>query len=503
VSQQQHRHDGSLFERRHLLIDGEEASPAGNGIIEVISPTTEEVIGLAPLGTADDIDRAVSAARRAFDEGPWPRMTVAERRSILLDAADRLDLIADDLTVLSTRENGTIARNRAGHIAGRVRYFAGLDAPEPEYRRAATGEQAAIVREPVGVVAAIVPWNAPIALTVTKILPAMLVGCTVVLKPAPETPLTAYPLAEAFLAAGLPAGVLNVVPADRDASELLVRHPDVDHVSFTGSTLAGKTIASICGQQVKRVGLELGGKSPVILLDDVDAAAIAPSVLGGGMLLNNGEACCAWTRVLVPAARHDEIVDAFCDVVRDVKIGDPLDLSTDLGPLISSKHRERVEGYIASGRSDGAQIAIGGRRPSGFETGWFIEPTILARADNTMRSSREEIFGPVVSVIPYSDEDEAIAIANDSDYGLSSALFTNDYDRGLDLAARIRAGTVGINSLAFNIEFPFGGYKESGIGRQHGPESLDEYLETKTIGVTASAPSPLRNPMTPTTVGAA
>jgi acyl-CoA reductase-like NAD-dependent aldehyde dehydrogenase len=210
------------------------------------------------------------------------------------------------------------------------------------------------------------------------------------------------------------------------------------------------------------------------------------------MLLNNGEACCAWTRILVPAARHDEMVDAFCDVVRGVNVGDPLDLTTDLGPLISSKHRDRVKSYIESGRHDGAKVAIGGDRPSALTTGWFVEPTILANANNTMRSSREEIFGPVVSVIPYTSEAEAIAIANDSDYGLSSALFTNDYDRGLELAGQIRAGTVGINSLAFNIEFPFGGYKESGIGRQHGPESLDEYLETKTIGVSAGAPNPVR-----------
>lgn len=485
-----------FFERNHLLINGEEMRPAGTDTIRVVSPATEEVIGCVPLAGPEDIDRAVEAARRAFDVGPWPRMGVEQRRAILLRAADTLDVIADELTVLSTMENGTIVRNRAGHIAGRVRYFANLEVPGPVYRVAGTGEQAAIVREPVGVVAAIVPWNAPIALTVTKVLPALLVGCTVVLKPAPETPLTAYPLVEALIAAGLPPGVLNVVAADRGASEFLVRHPGVDHVSFTGSTATGKSIASICGAQVKRVGLELGGKSPVILLDDVDPSAVARAVLGGGMLLNNGEACCAWTRILVPGARHDDTIDAFCEVVRGVRMGDPLDQSTDLGPLISSKHRDKVESYIESARHDGADVAIGGKRPSDLPTGWFVQPTILANADNTMRSSREEIFGPVVSVIPYADDAEAIAIANDSDYGLSSALFTNDYDRGLDLAARIRAGTVGINSLAFNIEFPFGGYKESGIGRQHGPESLDEYLETKTIGVSAGAPSPIRQEST-------
>ena len=481
-----------MFERDHLLIGGEERPPAEDKVIDVVSPSSEEVVGRVPLGSAADVDAAVSAARRAFDHGSWPRMSVDDRRAVLRGAADRLDSIADVLSVLATQENGTLVRNRAGHIAGRVRYFAGLDVPAPELRVAATGEQAAIVHEPIGVVAAIVPWNAPIALSVTKILPALLVGCTVVLKPAPETPLTAYPLAEALLDAGLPPGVLNVVAADRDVSERLVRHPDVDLVSFTGSTGAGKLIGSICGEQVKRCGLELGGKSPVILLDDVDPAAVAPTVLAGGMLLNNGEACCAWTRILVPDRRHDEIVDALCDVARDVRVGDPLDPTTDLGPLISSRHRDRVEGYIASGRDEGAKVAIGGGRPAGLDRGWYVEPTILAAADNSMRSSREEIFGPVVSVIPYVDEADAVAIANDSNYGLSSAIFTPDYDRGLALASQIRAGTVGINSLAFNIEFPFGGYKESGIGRQHGPESLVEFLETKTIGVTASAPSPVR-----------
>jgi acyl-CoA reductase-like NAD-dependent aldehyde dehydrogenase len=480
-----------VFERDHLLIGGRQAPPAGSEFIDVVSPATEEVVGRVPLASPADVDDAVAAARHAFDHGPWPRMSVDERRRVLLAAADRLDAIADELSVLAVQENGTLIRNRSGHIAGRVRYFAGLEVPAPEYRVAGTGEQAAIVREPIGVVAAIVPWNAPIALSVTKFLPALLVGCSVVLKPAPETPLTAYPLVEAFLDAGLPPGVLNVVPADREVSELLVRHPDVDLVSFTGSTGAGKAIGAICAQQVKRCGLELGGKSPVILLDDVDAAAVAPGVLGGGMLLNNGEACCAWTRILVPAARHDELVEAFCGVVRDVRVGDPLDTDTDLGPLISRNHRDRVESYIASGREDGALIAIGGGRPADLPKGWYVEPTILAAADNAMRSSREEIFGPVVSVIPYADEAEAIAIANDSSYGLSSGIFTSDYDRGLALAGQIRAGTVGINSLAFNIEFPFGGYKESGIGRQHGPESLDEFLEIKTIGVGAAAPKPV------------
>src|SRR5206468_3381373 len=293
---------------------------------------------------------------------------------------------------------------RLGHVRDRFEYNAGLDLPAVEDRVAPSGAVGRIVHEPVGVVAAIVPWNAPMALTLSKILPALLTGCTVILKPPRETPLYAYPPAEAFAEAGLPAGVFNVVVSDREAAELLVAHRDVDHVSFTGSSDTGKRIGALASQRVKTVGLELGGKSPVILLDDVDLDSAAPAVLGGG-------------------------------------------------------------------------------RPAGLDRGWYVEPTLIVGADNSMRSSREEIFGPVVSVIPYDDEADAVRIANDSDFGLSAGVFSADVARGVDIAGRIRSGTVGVNNLGFNMAFPFGGYKESGIGRQHGPESLHEYLETKTIGL--------------------
>lgn len=472
-----------MFKYQTLLINGEWITPAAGETLPVYSPSTEEQVGQVPLAGEADIEAAVDAARRAFDEGPWPRMSVDERRAVLRRAGELLEERADELTEIGTAENGVITRYGLGHVGPRFDYNIGLDVPSVEHRVAPDGASARIVHEPVGVVVAIVPWNSPIPLTLSKVLPALLAGCTVVLKPASETPLTAFAIAEGFAAAGLPPGVLNLVVAARDVAEGLVRNFEVDHVSFTGSTGAGKRIAALCAENVTRVGLELGGRSPVVLLDDVDIGQVAANVLGGGLLLNNGEACAAWTRILVPRSRHDEAIDAFCAVVRDVTIGDPFDPRTDLGPLISRRHRDTVEGYIEVGRQEGAKVAIGGRRPDHLDRGWYVEPTILVGGDNSMRSYREEIFGPVVSVLPYDTEEEAIRIANDTPYGLSAGIFTSDEERGAELATQIRSGTVGINSLGFNMAFPFGGYKASGIGRQHGPESVLEYLELKTIGL--------------------
>ena len=471
----------------YVIIDNQRVRPEVETFLEVVSPVDGKKIGYSVGAGPAEIDLAVRAARRAFDVGPWPRMSVHERRKVLLRAADLLDPIAGELTKLATAENGALFRNRAGYISARIRYFASLDAPAPEVRVAATGETATIVHEPVGVVAAIVPWNAPIALSVTKMVPAMLAGCTVVLKPAPETPLTAYPLAEAFLAAGLPPGVLNVVPAGREASELLVRHPGVDHVSFTGSTATGKRVAALCAEHVKRVKLELGGKSPAIILDDANLEEVAPAVIAGGMLQNSGQACCAWTRILVPKSRYDEALAAFVSTVDRITVGDPFDPATDLGPMISSQHRDKVEGYVRLAEQEGA-VAIRGTMPTDLPAGFYTPPVLLARSTNQMRASREEIFGPVVSLIPYDDVDDAISIANDSTYGLSAGIFTGDYELAGRIAARLRIGTVGINSVAFNVEFPLGGYKESGIGRQHGPEGLIEFFEVKSVAVRPGDP---------------
>jgi aldehyde dehydrogenase (NAD+) len=471
-----------LKQRDRFFIDGDWIVPSSTDLLTVISPYTEKVIGQVPRGNVADIDRAVGAARRAFDLGPWPRMTLDERRAVLARVGEILQPVAAELDELVSTENGVPIRFHQGSLASRFKYYADLHLQLQEVRTGPNGEQALIVHEPVGVVAAIVPWNSPLFLAVAKVIPALLAGCTVILKPAPETPISPYPLAEAFAEAGLPPGALNIVAASDAESEALVRHPGVDCVSFTGSTAVGKSIGAVCGAQVKRVSLELGGKSAAILLDDVDAVAAVPAVLNGGMFSINGEACVAWSRVLVPRVRHDELVDAMCDTARQAVIGDPLDPATLLGPLVSPGQRDRVEGYIALGISEGAKVAIGGGRPQGQSSGWFVEPTILVGADNSMRVCREEIFGPVVAVIPYDSDADAINIANDSLYGLSAGVFTADDDRGLRVANAVRAGSVGIRSSGLSVAFPNGGFKESGLGRQYGPEGVFEFLETKAIG---------------------
>jgi aldehyde dehydrogenase (NAD+) len=478
-----------VIEHDRIFIGGEWQRPSTASELDVVSPSTEEVVGRVPLGGSADITAAVAAARYAFDRGPWPRLDVAERRAVLHRAGALLASQAGELDRLVTGENGTLLRNHPGHTERAFSYLANLEVPAPEDRRAPSGARAQIVHEPAGVVAAIVPWNGPLWLAVLKVIPALLAGCTVVLKPAPETPLDSYPLAQAFADAGLPAGVLNVVTAHREVAQELVASRDVDVVSFTGSTAAGRKVGAICGEQVKRAFLELGGKSAAIIADDADLETALPAVLAGGMLMHNGQSCVAWSRVLVPAARHDEIVDAICDRLVSLRTGDPFDPGTDLGPLVARRQRERVEGYIALARQEGAKVAFGGGRPAGLERGWYVEPTLVIEAANSMRSSREEIFGPVASVIAYQDLEDAVRIANDSDYGLSGAVFTADTDRGLEIARQIRTGSISVNQLGGDLSFPFGGYKESGIGRQNGPEGLLEYLEIKTIGLPPAAES--------------
>jgi acyl-CoA reductase-like NAD-dependent aldehyde dehydrogenase len=466
----------SVLERRGIFVDNQLVPSAGNQVIDVLSPATQARIGRVTLGVEEDIESAVAAARSAFDLGSWTRMSDEDRRAIIRRAGELLAPRSAELSELVTSENGVLIRFRQGDVASQFDYYASLGYPAPE-RRA----DAWIVHEPVGVVGAIVPWNMPVSLGLSKVLPALLGGNTVVLKPSPETPLHDYLIAEAFAEAGLPPGVLNVVPADRDVSEYLVRHPDVDMISFTGSTVAGRRVGSICGEQIKRVVLELGGKSAAIVLDDIDVEAMAATVLNTGMLLNNGEACMAWTRILVPRTRHDELVDAFCAVLKHVHVGDPLDPTTDVGPLVAERQRDRVEAYIRSGQDEGAKIVFGGGRPAGLDRGWYVEPTLFIGANNSMKICREEVFGPVGTVIPYDTEAEAIRIANDTNYGLAGAIFTADADKGRSLAPLIRAGTVCVNGLGGSRALPFGGYKDSGIGRSNGPEGFAEFFEIKTI----------------------
>jgi len=471
----------ALLVRDRLFIGGDWVAPAGDGTITVVSPSTEQPVGGVPDATPADIDRAVASARAAFDEGPWPQMAVEERRAVLRAGLDRLRVRAGDLDWLTTTQMGAPMHPVGqGTVAVSLfDYFLGVDLPLSETRRG-DASFGVVCHEPVGVAGIIVPWNAPSIEVVMKVVPALLVGCTVVLKPAPETPLDPYLFAEALHDAGLPPGALNVVAADREVGEELVRDPRVDRIGFTGSTAAGKRIAGICAEQVKRVGLELGGKSAVVVLDDVDADQVVPTILAGGMLVNSGQACSAWTRILVPRSRHEELVDALCDAVADVAVGDPFDPATRVGPLASARQRDRVEGYVAVGRAEGATVAMGGGRPTDLPVGWYVEPTVFVDVDNRMRIAQEEIFGPVVAVIDYDGDDDAVRIANDSVYGLHGGVLGADADRAHAIARRLRAGTVGVNCLGGDFSCPLGGFKQSGFGRELGPEGFYEYTEIKT-----------------------
>jgi betaine-aldehyde dehydrogenase len=473
-----HTHDG-------FFIDGKLVDPAGTDTIEVISPFTEEVIGRVPDATPADMDRAVAAARAAFDHGPWPRMAPAERAEIMATVSAALNERADELARLISTENGA---PYSFSIMGQVMAATMVLDTYAELARAYPFEEVrsgmlgpvVVRREPVGVAAGIIPWNVPLFIVMLKLAPAMAAGSTMVIKPAPETPLDAYVLAEVLAEAGVPDGVVNIVPAGRETGEHLVRHPDVDKVAFTGSTAAGRRIGAICGEQLKRVTLELGGKSAAIVLPDVDLDAALPQLMPAA-LMNNGQACVAQTRILAPRSRYDEVRDALAAAVGAFVVGDPLDPATECGPLVAERQRDRVEGYIAKGRDEGATLVVGGGRPAGFDRGWFVEPTLFADVDNSMTIAREEIFGPVLSLIAYDGEDEAVAIANDSDYGLSGSVWTSDSGHGLDVARRVRTGTYQVNQLAMDFGAPFGGFKSSGLGRELGPEGLHAYLEDKSI----------------------
>ena len=470
-----------------LFIGGKWVAPLGAGTIEVVSPTSEEVIGRVPDGTTGDIDAAVAAARRAFDRGPWPRMAPAERAEILRAVSAAITADLEAMATLITDEMGSpIVFSQLGQVLAPTMVFSYYaDLAESfafeEVRAGLLSPQVLVRKEPAGVVGAIAPWNVPLFLAAAKLAPALAAGCTVVFKPAPETPLDAFRLAEIFADAGLPEGVLSVVPAGRQVSEHLVTHPDVDKISFTGSTMAGKRIGALCGEQLKRCTLELGGKSAAILLDDVDLEAALPMLLPNS-LMNNGQACIAQTRILAPRDRYGEVVEALVAQVRAYPVGDPHDPAVQIGPLVAERQRQRVESYIRSGQDQGAKVATGGGRPAGLDRGFFVEATVFTDVDNSMRIAQEEIFGPVLAVIPFDDDAQAVAIANDSHYGLCGSVWTQDNDRGLDVARQVRTGTYMLNS-AVPIDFatPFGGFKESGVGREFGPEGLETFLEKKSI----------------------
>lgn len=466
-----------------LYIDGAWVAPASSRRIEVVNASTEEVLGSVPEGCEADIDRAVAAANRAL--GPWSAWSPEERGQAIGRFATALEKRLADLTRTVSQQNGmpigTAEQLEGGYGVALMRYYAGLceQLKTEESRPSPLGFNTLVRREPVGVVGAIVPWNFPVILSLMKIGPALAAGCTLVLKPSPETPLDSFIVAEAAIEAELPAGVVNWVPGGRELGAYLVSHPDIHKVAFTGSTKAGRLIAEACGRLLRPVSLELGGKSAGILLDDADLGAVLQG-LPAMSLTSNGQACFSCTRLLVPESRYREVVDAVAATVSSYVVGDALDRATQIGPMGSSVHRERVERYIAIGKSE-ARLVAGGARPAGQSRGWFVQPTVFADVDNQAVIAREEIFGPVLSLIPYRDEAQAVALANASDYGLGGSVWSVDRERAAAVARRVQTGSIGINGYLPDLNAPFGGIKASGLGREMGPESVAAYQQYKSI----------------------
>lgn len=472
----------------HLFINGEWQKPNSTKKIEVISPSTEKILGHVPEANQQDVDRAVAAARQAFNHGPWPRMSLQERKAILRKMADQIKTHESELAHLVTSELGTpITLSTSMQAIGpRLLVEAYLNVVDhyefQSIRRAVTGN-ALVTRVPIGVVAAIVPWNAPMLTTMLKIVPALLTGCTVVLKPAPNTPFDSYMLAEMVQAAGLPAGVLNIVPAEREVSEYLVTHADVNMVSFTGSTGAGRRIASLCGQNLRRVALELGGKSAAVILDDADFDKVVET-LRVSSFRNSGQVCSNKTRVVVSEKRAPELIERLVALLDSMPVGDPFDPKTQIGPMVSKTQQLRVEDYIGIGQTEGARLIRGGLgRPGGLTRGWYVRPTLFADVGRKMRIAQEEIFGPVLAIQVFRTEEEAVAIANDSDYGLNGAVFAGDVEHGIRIATQIETGTVEINGNLAGYQAPMGGWKASGLGREGGLEGFDDFLETRSLGI--------------------
>ncbi len=476
-----------------LFIGGAWVDPATDEVIEVVSPATEEPIARVAAAGPADVDRAVTAARRAFDEGPWPRLAPTERIEIVRQLAKVYGERKTEMAAVITAELGAPTkfanRVQVGLPAYLMTVLADIAASFEwqEARPGVYGRNVLIRKEPVGVVAAIIPWNMPQFLITTKLIPALLAGCTVVLKPSPESPLDALLFAEMLEQIGLPPGVVSILPGGRETGAHLVSHKGVDKVSFTGSTESGRQVAIACAQNLTKVSLELGGKSAAIALADADPAAVAAAVQSSGMGMA-GQICNALTRVLAPAERADDYAQALGAELASLKVGDPTDPQTIIGPLVAKRQQQRVRSYIEAGIQEGARLVVGGpEMPEGIDRGWYVRPTVFADADNTMKIAREEIFGPVVTVIPYRNEEEALRIANDSEYGLAGSVFTKDVDRGLEVAARVRTGTFGVNQgYGMDPAAPFGGVKRSGYGRELGREGIEGFLDIKSITIAAS-----------------
>lgn len=470
-----------MHEYTQIYIDGAWVPSDGDGSIEVVNAGTEEVMGSIPAGAASDVDRAVAAARAAFET--WSQTDVEERQKQLqrlqeglaARSAEIAEVIAGEVGMPITWSNMI----QAGLPAGNLATFATLlDTFEFEEEIG----NSLVVKEPVGVVGAITPWNYPLHQIICKVGGALAAGCTIVLKPSEVAPLNAFMLAEIVHEVGLPAGVFNLVSGTGpEVGEAIAAHPGIDMVSFTGSTRAGKRVAEVAAGTVKRVALELGGKSANIVLDDADFEQVIPKGVFA-CYLNSGQTCTAHTRMLVPRSRYDEAVDIAAATAAGTEVDDPTKEGMHLGPLISQAQWDRVQGYIQKGIDEGARVVAGGTgKPEGKEVGYFVKPTVFADVDNSMTIAQEEIFGPVLSIIPFDDDDDAVRIANDSLYGLAGGVWSADDDRAMSVARRMRTGAVDVNGGGFNIAAPFGGYKQSGYGRENGPYGIEEFLQTKSL----------------------
>ena len=475
------------METQQLWIGGHWEGSSGDRVADVVNPAGLGTIARAQLATPEDMDKAVALARDTFDSGVWRDQEPSQRAAVLRDAADRLEKRLPELARLLTSELGCpLWFAEKAHVPNPIRhlrYYADLvDGRSFDDHRSDGVNTSIVVEEPVGVVGAITPWNGPLSSPTLKVAPALAAGCSIVVKPSSETPLTVMALGEALAEAGLPPGVLSILPAGRDAGEVLLRHPEVDKIAFTGSTETGVMIMKACAERMARVTLELGGKSAAVVLPDADVDAFVAALLPMSFSVS-GQLCISQARVLVPRSLESDVRDALTAAIAALTVGDPMDPDTYVGPLVSEKQRERVEGYFEVALREGATIATGGSRPGSVGEGWYVEPTLLADVTNSMRVAQEEIFGPVVALLAYDDLDEAVRVANDSPYGLSGSVWSADRDAAVAVARRIRTGMVCVNGAPQAYGTPFGGYKMSGIGREMGPEGLSSFLEKKSIAL--------------------
>ncbi|GAA4803801.1 aldehyde dehydrogenase family protein [Tomitella cavernea] len=476
-----------------MFIDGQWTEAEAGAVVEVINPATEQVIAQVPQAGIADVGRAIAAARRAFDDGPWPRTPVPERARVLRAMAEIMEQRFDELVELNMAEAGSARPLAAGmqirpaidhlrDMAERVLPAYQFDRPMLPVQLGGVLSQGIVRRAPFGVAALVTAYNFPFFINVMKLAAALGAGCTTVLKPAPTTPMEAFVVAEIAQEAGLPAGVLNVVTGDVPAAQALTASPDIDIISFTGSDAVGRSVYAQAAPSLTKVLLELGGKSAQIICDDADLAKAVPSVVAG-ITAHAGQGCSLLTRTLVHRSREDELIALVIAELEKVRVGDPADPATTMGPLISAEQRAKVERLIATGKAEGATLAYGGGRPAGLDRGYFMEPTLFTGVDNGMTIAQEEFFGPVGVVIPFDDDEDAIRIANDSRYGLGGGVRARDPRRAVEIAQRLRTGLVKVNGGAGGISphSAMGGYKDSGLGREWGTAGLEEFLETQTI----------------------